>query len=87
MNFASWVILGVVVLIVALAVKATFFKKGKKGGCCDVGDSKPAGCGCPPAGCSACSACCGMRIDFDEIAKENEAGLGGDSESEGCQPH
>jgi hypothetical protein len=30
---------------------------------------------CPldyPAGCSACSACCGMRIDFDEIAEEGE---------------
>ena len=73
MNFASWVILGVVILIVALAVKATFFKKDKKGGCCDVGD-KPAGCECSVSNCATCSACCGVKIDFDEIAKEGELG-------------
>jgi hypothetical protein len=38
MNLASWIILGIVVLVVALAIRATFFKKDRKGGGCDPGD-------------------------------------------------
>ena len=38
MNLASWIILAIVVGVLALAVKATFFKKKRHGGCCDVGD-------------------------------------------------
>lgn len=41
MNFASWIILLIVIVIVGLAIKATFFKKKSRGGCCDTGD-KPA---------------------------------------------
>ena len=58
MNLASWVILGIVLLAVVLAVRATFFKKKSKGGCCDVGD-EPMGCsasGCAGCSCSSCSA-------------------------------
>lgn len=51
MNFASWVILGVVVLVVVLAIRATFFKKNRKGGCCDQGDGKS---GCSSCSCSSC---------------------------------
>ncbi|MBE6473436.1 MAG: FeoB-associated Cys-rich membrane protein [Coriobacteriaceae bacterium] len=57
MNLASWVILGIVLLAVVLAIRATFFKKSK-GGCCDVGDSQ-GGCsasGCAGCSCSSCSA-------------------------------
>ena len=39
MNFASWVILGIVIVIMGLAIKATFFKKKSRGGCCDTGDA------------------------------------------------
>jgi hypothetical protein len=52
MNLASWIILGIVVLVVALAIRATFFKKDRKGGCCDPGDQPT---GCPSSGCSSCS--------------------------------
>lgn len=52
MNFASWVILGVVVLAVALAIRAVFFKKSSKGACCDQGDKPTA---CAPSACSACT--------------------------------
>lgn len=48
MNPASWVILALVVVIVGFAVKATFFKKKSKGGCCDVGDEHAAGSCCEP---------------------------------------
>jgi hypothetical protein len=40
MNLASWIILAVVVAVLALAVKATFFKKKPRGGCCDTGDKQ-----------------------------------------------
>ena len=40
MNLASWIILGIVVALLALAVKATFFKKKGHGGCCDAGDER-----------------------------------------------
>ena len=70
MNLASWIILGIVILIVVLAVYSVFFKKDRKGGCCDVG-GKPVGCECPSPACPACSACCGRRIDFDEFASES----------------
>lgn len=52
MNLASWVILGVVVLVVVLAIRATFFKKNRKGGCCDQGDKAMS---CTPSACSSCS--------------------------------
>jgi len=55
MNLASWIILGIVIVIVGLAIKATFFKKESRGGCCDVGDE----CGhCAPSACASCSAHC-----------------------------
>ena len=60
MNLASWIILAVVVLILGLAVRHTFFGGKAHGACCDSGDATAAkgasGCaGC--AGCSGCSAC------------------------------
>ena len=51
MNLASWVILGVVVLVVVLAIRATFCKKNRKGGCCDQGDEAMS---CTPSACSSC---------------------------------
>lgn len=45
MNLASWIILAIVVVIVGLAVKATFFKKKSRGGCCDTSD-KPSSHSC-----------------------------------------
>ena len=39
MNLASWIILLIVLVIVGLAIKATFFKKKSRGGCCDTGDA------------------------------------------------
>ena len=51
MNFASWVILAIVLVLIGLAISATFFAK-KKGGCCDTGDATMK---CPAEGCSACS--------------------------------
>ena len=66
MNLASWIILAVVIAILALAVKATFFPKKRHGGCCDAGDpmklTEGADCpGCPSArglsSCQGCSAC------------------------------
>ena len=51
MNLASWVILGIVVLVVVLAIRATFFKKNRKGGCCDQGDEPTS---CSSLGCSSC---------------------------------
>lgn len=43
MNIASWIILAIVVAALALAVKATFFKKKPRGGCCDAGDARDGG--------------------------------------------
>jgi len=54
MNLASWIILVVVIAIVALAIRATFFKKNRKGGCCDTGDSPVT---CDACHCSSCSSC------------------------------
>ncbi len=54
MNFASWVILGIVVLAVVLAVRAVFSKKNRKGSCCEVGDNPPT---CPPSACETCGMC------------------------------
>ena len=45
MNLGSWFVLSIVVAIVGLAIKATFFNKKPRGGCCDVGD-KPSGHSC-----------------------------------------
>ena len=53
MNLASWIILGIVVAIIGLAVKATFFGKKKRGGCCDCGD--PVAHGCAPSACTGCA--------------------------------
>ena len=65
MNLASWIILAIVIALLAFAVKATFFKRKSKGGCCDVGDkdalkqgaSRPESCG----GCTECSSCATQR--------------------------
>ncbi|MBR2834182.1 MAG: hypothetical protein IKE43_00505 [Coriobacteriales bacterium] len=55
MNLASWIVLGIVLVIVGLAIKATFFgKKSAHGSCCDTGGRMPACTGCPS--CSACAA-------------------------------
>ena len=54
MNFASWVILAIVLLVVGLAIRSTFFRKNKKGGCCDQGD-ETSSVDCSSLGCSACS--------------------------------
>lgn len=64
MNFASWVILGVVIIIVALAAKATFAKAKRGGGCCEnkevkntsaTADEVPDHMSC--AGCTGCASC------------------------------
>ena len=52
MNLASWIILGIVILFVGLAIRATFFKKKRKGGCCDTWDEPIE---CSSLGCSSCS--------------------------------
>ena len=62
-NLASWIILGIVVAVVALAVRATFFKKERCGGCCDAGDKRTddldlSGLMCSRGnGCSSCEGC------------------------------
>ena len=53
MNLGSWIVLAIVVGVVALAIRATFFKKKSKGGCCDTGDPMPTSCSA--SGCSGCS--------------------------------
>jgi len=57
MNLASWVILAVVVLVLGLAVRHTFFSGHAHGACCDTGDAAKHGAGC--SGCSGCSGCTG----------------------------
>ena len=60
MNLASWIILAIVVAALVLAVRATFFKKERRGGCCDVGDTvRGAELGKNGRGCNACVACDG----------------------------
>ena len=72
MNLASWIILAIVVGVLALAVKATFFKKKRHGGCCDVGDVHDKGDGrnenldlsgltCS-SHCSSCTSCEGCAF-------------------------
>lgn len=46
MNLASWIIVAIVAAIAAFAVKATFFKKQSRGGCCDTGDVRTEGSCC-----------------------------------------
>lgn len=70
MNLASWIILGVVAIVVALAARAAF-STAKKGGCCGSeepgqgagADQRPScSCGDPAApmrGCGGCSGCKG----------------------------
>ncbi len=56
MNFASWVILGIVLVIVGFAIRATFFKKKRTGGCCDTGDEQiKLEFDCSSLGCAGCS--------------------------------
>ena len=65
MNLASWIILIVVIVVLALAIKATFFNKKSCGGCCDVGDqvdiSLHDACShcADRSNCSGCAACPG----------------------------
>ena len=56
MNFASWVILAIVLVVIGLAIRATFFPKKRKGGCCDTGDPmEDTPMGCSPSMCAGCS--------------------------------
>lgn len=79
MNLASWIILAIVVAILALAVKATFFKKKPRGGCCDTGD-KPADdlnlsglvCSSGCEGCSARNGCASVRNNLQPTYKTLE---------------
>lgn len=66
MNLASWIILIVVVGVLALAIKATFFKKKSRGGCCDTGDHDDVKAyrDNTPSACSGCSGC----ADFSSCA-------------------
>ena len=71
MNAASWIILIVVIAVVGLAIRATFFKKKPRGGCCDVGD-KPSRSGGAASGCPECSATsCGGCTGCSGIAMKN----------------
>lgn len=78
MNLASWIILAIVIAVLALAVRATFFKKNKGGCCgCSSGD-EPAprdggidlgitfGCG----DCTACSGCAAKSNCLQPTIKE-----------------
>ena len=63
MNLASWIILAIVIAGLVLAVKATFFKGKKRGGCCDTGDKHDndldlSGLMCS-SGCDSCPSCQG----------------------------
>ena len=58
MNLASWIILGIVVAIVALAARATFSKKRRGRACCDAGDPiSCAGCSSYTGDSQACASC------------------------------
>ncbi len=62
MNFASWVILLVVIAIVALAIRSVFFKKESCCGCShEDGKESPAKTDCASSGCSCdhCTSCQG----------------------------
>lgn len=78
MNLASWVILALVVVALAFAVKATFFKGHEsKGGCCSVGDredvpSKVRGLSVQEAellGCSGSCASCPSAKGCSAVSK------------------
>jgi hypothetical protein len=80
-NLASWIVLGIVIIAIGFAIKATFFKKKRKGGCCDTGD-KPLGSkagsnafGCSPSACStcSCSSCSEMAARYKPIEKDSGA--------------
>jgi len=76
MNLGSWIVLAIVVAIVGLAIKATFFKKKPRGGCCDVGDAP----GCPScaactqtpgdAACGGCDGCAAARYTLQPTIRE-----------------
>ena len=85
MNLGSWFVLAIVVAIVGLAIKATFFKKKPRGGCCDIGDpgdvpaccqgkapADPATCGKEPgsAACGGCDGCSAARFTLQPIIRE-----------------
>ena len=67
MNAASWIILAIVVAIVALAIRATFFKRGTCNACHGAQDGTP---GEAPAE-NRCSSCCeqGTACSACPIAK------------------
>lgn len=79
MNLASWIILAIVVVALAFAVKATFFKgKKSKGGCCSCGDGdampvKPRGLSAQEEaqlrGCSGSCASCPAASGCSAVSK------------------
>ena len=79
MNLASWVILLIVLAILALAVKTTFFKKKSRGGCCDTGDKAAddldlSGFACS-SGCEGCASrngCAASRNNLQPTYKTLE---------------
>ena len=79
MNLASWIILAIVVAVLALAGKATFFKKKSRGGCCDVGDKRDDDsglselkCSSGCEGCSSCEGCAAARNNLQPTFKTLE---------------
>jgi len=70
-NLASWIVLGIVIVAVGFAIKATFFKKKSKGGCCDLGDEPMK---CPASGCSGCSctSCNEMQARYKVVVKDGK---------------
>jgi hypothetical protein len=81
MNLGSWIVLAIVVVIVGLAIKATFFKKKPRGGCCDTGDAPacckasatdPTTCGVEPgsSACAGCDGCAAARFALEPTIRE-----------------
>ena len=75
-NLASWIILAIVVAVLALAVKATFFKRKPRGGCCDTGDTRSddldlseLSCSASCEGCPSCEGCASARNNLQPIYK------------------
>ena len=79
MNLASWIILGIVLAVLALAVKATFFRKKRRGGCCDTGDAHDKRdddldlsglmCSSDCGSCPACKGCASARNNLQPTYK------------------
>ena len=53
MNLASWIILAILIVIMALALRSSLSKR-KKGGCCNTSDGK-SNCACHD--CKTCESC------------------------------